>query len=143
MSSVLSTDWYALMAISDKDFRDLRDKVNAVSQTQDETVIPALNDIKSSIGQLAFVSQKDHDRDMRDVRKEAKEYTDNLDEKLKPFIEQFKKDTLLVNKGGVKAVNGVFGKVGGILVFALAVGVIALIIFGVFALYPAIKGAVQ
>ena len=130
------------MAISDKDFRDLRDKVNSVSQTQDSIVIPALDEIKTSISKLAFVSQKDHDRDMRDIRKELNEAIEGLRNDFQPTIDQVKEDTVLVNKGGLKVTNSVFGKVGGILVFALALGVIVAIIFGIFALYPAIKGAV-
>jgi len=129
------------MPISDKDFRDLRDKVNSVSQTQDSIVIPALDEIKTSIGKLAFVSQKDHDRDMRDIRKEVAAAVEDLKNEFQPTIDQAKIDSVLINKGGVKVVNGVFGKVGGILVFALALGVLAAIVFGLYALYPAIKGA--
>lgn len=130
------------MAISDKDFRDLRDKVNSVSQTQDTIVIPALDEIKTSIGKLAFVSQKDHDRDLRDIRKEIAEALETVRAEFKPTIDQVAEDTVLVNKGGLKTVNGVFGKIGGILGLALAIGVIALIIFGIFTLYPAIKGTI-
>jgi len=131
------------MAITDKDFRDLRDKVNSVSQTQDTIVIPALDEIKTSIGKLAFVSQKDHDRDMRDLRKELSEAVTDLRAEFKPTIDQVTKDTKIVNKGGVKAINAVFGKVGGILVFALAIGVVIAIIIGAVTLYPAIKGAIS
>ena len=131
------------MAITDKDFRDLRDKVNSVSQTQDTIVIPALDEIKTSIGKLAFVSQKDHDRDMRDLRKELSEAVVDLRAEFKPTIYQVSKDTKIVNKGGVKAVNAVFGKVGGILVFSLAIGVVIAIIIGAVTLYPAIKGAIS
>ena len=130
------------MAITDKDFRDLRDKVNSVSQTQDTIVIPALDEIKTSIGKLAFVSQKDHDRDLRDIRKEIQDALDTARSEYNPTIEQVKLDTVLVNKGGLKTVNGVFGKIGGILGLALAIGIIALIIFGFFTLYPAIKGTI-
>lgn len=131
------------MAISDKDFRDLRDKVNSVSQTQDSIVIPALDEIKTSIGKLAFVSQKDHDRDMRDIRKEILSAVEDLKTEFQPTIDQAKIDSVLVNKGGVKATNAVFGKVGGIIAFALAIGILIAIVMGVFTLYPAIKGTVQ
>jgi len=131
------------VAISDKDFRDLRDKVNSVSQTQDSIVIPALDEIKTSIGKLAFVSQKDHDRDMRDIRKEILSAVEDLKTEFQPTIDQAKIDSVLVNKGGVKATNAVFGKVGGIIAFALAIGILIAIVMGVFTLYPAIKGTVQ
>jgi len=131
------------MAISDEAFTALRDKVNSVAQTQDDVVIPALTDIKSSIGKLAFVSQKDHDRDLRDVRQELKTAIESLRDEMKPTVDQVAADTKLVNAGGLKVFNGLFGKVVGILGLALAIGIIVAIIFGVFTLYPAIKGTIE
>lgn len=131
------------MAISDEAFTALRDKVNSVAQTQDDVVIPALTDIKSSIGKLAFVSQKDHDRDLRDVRQELKTAIEGLRDEMKPTVDQVAADTKLVNAGGLKVFNGLFGKVVGILGLALAIGIIVAIIFGVFTLYPAIKGTIE
>lgn len=131
------------MAISDKDFQDLRDKVNSVSQTQDTIVIPALDDIRTSIGKLAFVSQKDHDRDLRDIRKDLASAIEDVRAEFKPTIDQVAKDTKLVNAGGLTKLNGVVGKVAGILSLALAIGVIAAMIIGVFILYPAIKATIQ
>jgi len=131
------------MAISDEAFTALRDKVNSVAQTQDDVVIPALTEIKSSIGKLAFVSQKDHDRDLRDVRQELKTAIEGLRDEMKPTVDQVAADTKLVNAGGLKVFNGLFGKVVGILGLALAIGIIVAIIFGVFTLYPAIKGTIE
>ena len=49
---------------SDKDFQDLRDKVNRVDQRMEETVLPTLEDIKKTLGKMAFVKQADYDKDM-------------------------------------------------------------------------------
>lgn len=43
------------MAILDRDFQDLRDKVNTLGQRQDEVVIPALNEIRHVVEKMAFV----------------------------------------------------------------------------------------
>lgn len=51
------------MAILDKDFQDLRDKVNTLGQRQDEVVIPALNDIKHVVEQMSFVPLDTYTKD--------------------------------------------------------------------------------
>jgi len=48
---------------SDKDFQDLRDKVNRVDQRMEETVLPTLTDIKKTLKGMSFVSKSDYDKD--------------------------------------------------------------------------------
>jgi hypothetical protein len=51
------------MAINDKDFQDLRDKVNTLGQRQDEVVIPALNEIRHVVEKMAFVPLDQYAKD--------------------------------------------------------------------------------
>ena len=48
---------------SDKDFQDLRDKVNRVDQRMEETVLPTLTEIKKTLKGMSFVSKADYDED--------------------------------------------------------------------------------
>ena len=49
---------------SDKDFQIVRDKVNQIDQRMEETVLPALKDIKGTLEKMSFVSKKDYAEDM-------------------------------------------------------------------------------
>lgn len=128
------------MAISDKDFQDLRDKVNSGFQTQENVILPALEDIKVTISKLAFVSQKDHDRDMRDIRKEIELAINVLKNEYDPTIEQAIKDSKLVNQGGVKASNSIFNGVGKFILAAIILAFIAAILYFGVLVTPALGG---
>lgn len=99
--------------------------------------------ILERMDKFAFVTITDFEREMREIRDEIEQKLKDVRAEFKPTIEQVKEDTVLVNKGFLKTGNGVFGKIGGILALALAIGIIALIIFGIFTLYPTIKGTIK
>ena len=99
--------------------------------------------ILERMDKFAFVTITDFEREMREIRDEMEQKIKDVRAEFKPTIEQVKEDTVLVNKGFLKTGNGVFGKIGGILALALAIGIIALIIFGIFTLYPTIKGTIK
>lgn len=99
--------------------------------------------ILERMDKFAFVTITDFEREMREIRDEIEQKLKDVRAEFKPTIEQVQQDTVLVNKGFLKTGNGVFGKIGGILALALAIGIIALIIFGIFTLYPTIKGTIK
>lgn len=117
------------MPISDVQFQELRDKVNSVGQTQDEQVLPALKDIKDTIKGLAFVSQKDHDRDIKALQKQIDDNKRQQDE-----------DHAMLNQGGVKLSNALSGGAFKGIVTVLIFGALALIVWGAVKLYPALGG---
>lgn len=67
-----------VMAIADKDFQDLRDKVNTLGQRQDEVVIPALAEIKHVIENMSFVSVDQYAKDMAKLEKWKKTIEEQL-----------------------------------------------------------------
>jgi len=48
---------------SDKDFQDLRDKVNRVDQRMEEIVLPALDKINNTLGSMSFLPRTEYDKD--------------------------------------------------------------------------------
>lgn len=97
---------------SDKDFQDLRDKVNRVDQRMEETVLPTLGDIKNTLSKMSFVTKRDYDKD-----KEALQLW-------KSEVEKFMEDAKPVVNFGTK-LNSRWTQVliGGVIVAALvAVG---------------------
>ena len=71
------------MPISDKQFEDLKDKVNRVDQRQDETVIPALQDIQLEIKNMSFVPLKAYIESLEKQETLNKAFREELDN-LKP-----------------------------------------------------------
>jgi len=58
---------------TDKDFQDVRDKVNQIDQRVNEKILPALNDIQVTLSSMSFVKITDYsdDRD-KDAKKHEK-----------------------------------------------------------------------
>lgn len=73
---------------SDKDFQDLRDKVNRVDQRMEETVLPTLTDIKKTLKGMSFVSKSDYDKD-REAYALWKESVENFMNNAKPAVKFF------------------------------------------------------
>jgi len=49
---------------SDKDFQNVRDKVNQIDQRMEEVVLPALTDIRTTLSKMSFVSKEDYAKDI-------------------------------------------------------------------------------
>ena len=90
---------------------------------------------------FAFVTQKDHDRDMHDLRKEYTAQIEDLKAEIKPFIDQAQKDSKLVNAGGLKISNTIFGNVTRIFLTAFAIGIVIITVGVVISTVPAAQSA--
>lgn len=93
---------------SDKDFQGVRDKVNQIDQRVEEIILPTLNEIKTTLSKMSFVSKEDYAKDM--VKYEA----------WKSLVEQFMIDA----KPAVKFFNILNSRwtqvlIGGLIVAAL------------------------
>lgn len=117
------------MPISDIQFQDLRDKVNSVSQTQDEKVLPALDQITKKLDNLAFVSQKDFDIGIKNLQKQIDDNKKTLDEVV-----------TTTSQGGLKLANALSGSAFKGIVVLLIFGALALVVWGAIKLYPALGG---
>ena len=79
---------------------------------------------------FAFVSQKDYDNDMK-IR----------DAKIAAVMEENKRLALLVDAGGVKSVNFIFGNVTKTILTVLSIIVVIVIAYGLFSTVPAVQSA--
>ena len=103
----------------------LERKVDSITQRQDEVLIPGITDIKSKIENLTFVSQKDYDNDMYGE--------DGVMARLKALEKT-------VNVGGVKLANALSSGVSKAIIGALVVGILALIVWSLARVTPALGG---
>ena len=55
---------------TDKDFQDVRDKVNQIDQRVNENVLPALNDIQITLSKMSFLPKEDYIKD--EIKKNKK-----------------------------------------------------------------------
>lgn len=100
-------------------------------------------EIIKKMDKFAFETIKDHDGDIMTLRSEIAQTAKDLRAEFKPTVDQVEKDTKLVNAGGLKASNTLFGSVTKIILGALAVGVIILVVFALTKISPAIYGGAQ
>lgn len=128
------------MSTKQDDIQTLKTDV-ALIKLEQKTQGKTLATINGKLDNLGFVSQKDHDRDIHDIRKEIEDAKEELRAEYTPTVTQVGKDTKLVNAGGLKNVNAVFGSVAKILISALSLGIVIIIVVAVLLSFPAIKGA--
>jgi len=110
------------------DIQQLKTDV-AVIKLQQKTQGTTLIQINDKLDNLAFVSQKDHDRDMAD-----------LNEQLVAARTRITDLEKLVNAGGVKFVNAINSGVGKAITAAIVLAILAAIIVYVPRLFPAVGG---
>jgi len=79
---------------------------------------------------FAFVLQRDYDKDMVDLNKII---TDIKSEQ--------EKLALLVNAGGLKSINFIFGNVTKTILTVLSIVVVIMIVYGLFSTIPAVQSA--
>jgi len=79
---------------------------------------------------FAFVSQKDYDNDMT-----------LLNAKIADVVTENKRLAVLVDAGGVKSINFIFGNVTKTILAVLSLGVVIIIAWGLFSTVPAVQSA--
>jgi len=79
---------------------------------------------------FAFVSQKDYDKDMADLKKA-----------LADIVTEQARVAALVDAGGVKSINFIFGNVTKTILTVLSIIVVGVIAYGLFSTVPAVQSA--
>jgi len=79
---------------------------------------------------FAFVSQKDYDTDMT-----------ALNAKIASLVTENQRLALLVDAGGVKSINFIFGNVTKTILTVLSIIVVGVIAYGLFSTVPAVQSA--
>jgi len=79
---------------------------------------------------FAFVSQKDYDKDMVDLKKAIAD-----------IVTENSRMAALVDAGGVKSINFIFGNVTKTILTVLSIAVVIIIVWGLFSTIPAVQSA--
>jgi len=96
--------------------------------------------ILDRMDKFAFVTQKDHDKDMADIRKDIIDATTNLQAQITLLKANQEADHTEITKGGLKIANILTNSVFKIIMGALGVGVVILIVYSLIKVAPAIYG---